>query len=444
MKARVLNTFSISKCSEKIDVPNTFRTITMWKHCFAHFFHFKMFWQKWCSKHSCYNFHMKIHVLNIFSISKCSERNDVPNTLGAISLWLTFWTPFPFQDDLEEVMFQTFLEQFPPGNSRSALFSHFKMFWKKWYSGHSWDNFHMKTHVLNSFFISNVLKEVMFKTLLEQFPNENSRSEFFSFQDVLKEVMFKTLLEEFHVKTHVLNFSFISRCSERSYVQNIFGTISTWKFTFWTLFPFQDGLKEVMFQTLLEQFPHENSHFEHFFSFQDVLKEVMFKTLLEQFPNENSRSEFFSFQDVLKEVMFKTLLEEFHVKTHVLNTLSISRYSARKNVPNTLGTISIWKLTFWTHFPFQDVLEEVMFQTPLEQIPHENSRFEHFFHFKMFWNKWCPTHFSNTYDVKTLFWAVFPCQDVLTEVMFQALLLQFSRENSRFEHFFDFKMFWKK
>ena len=592
MKARVLNTFSISKCSEKIDVPNTFRTITMWKHCFAHFFHFKMFWQKWCSKHSCYNFHMKIHVLNIFSISKCSERNDVPNTLGAISLWLTFWTLFLFQDVLKEVMFQTILEQFPHENTRFEHLFHFKMFWKKWCSKHSWINFHVKenspfehffylkmfckkwcskqswnnfhgkTHLLNTFSISrwfersdvpstpgtistwkitfwtcffisrcfersdvpnafgtisiwkikfwtlvpfqDVLNEVMFQMPLEQFQYEKSSFEhlfhfkmfwkkwcskpswnnfrmkthvltFFSFQDILKEVILKKpSWNNFQMKTHVLNFSFISRCPERSDVQNTLGTISIWKLTFWTLFPFQDVLKEVMFQTLLEQFQHENSRFEHFFSFRDVLKEVMFKTLSEQFRNENSRSEFFF----------------------------ISKCSERSDVQNTLGRISMWKLTFWTLFPFQDVLKEVMFQTLLEQFPHENSRFEHFFsfqdvlkevmfqtfleqfppgnsrsahfsHFKMFWKKWYSGHSWDNFHMKTYVLNSFFISNVLKEVMFNSLLEQFPNENScfdflfisryserndiektlleqfpnensRFEFFFHFKMFWKK
>ena len=719
MKARVLNTFSISKCFERIDVRNTFRIITMWKHCFEHFFHFKMFWQKWCSKHSCYNFHMKTHVLNTFSISRCSERNDVHNTLGAISLWLTFWTLFLFQDVLKEVMFQTLLAQFPYENSRFEHFFHFNMFWKKWCPGHSWDNVHVKTHDLDTFSISrcsersdvphtfgtistwkltfwtffsfqDVLKEVMFKTLLEQFPNENSGSEFFSFQDVLKEVMFKTLLEQFpnensrfehffhfkmfwkkwywknplgkiskwkltfwiflsfqdvlkevmfrplleqfpcenldfehffhfkmfwkkwcsthfrnnfHMKTHVLNIFFISRCSERSDVQNpfgtiskwklrfwifsisrcskrsdvphTFGTISTWKLTFWTLFfisrcsersdvqnPFGTISKwKLRFwiffisrcsersdvQNTLGTISCENSRFEHFFHFKMFWKKWCSKHSWNNFHMETHVLNTFSlsrcsgrgdvpntlgtnstwkltfwtlfpFQDVLKEMMSHTLFEYLRCENLVLNTFSISRCSDRSDVPstlatfftwkltfwtlffisrcsdrtsipNTLRTISIWKLAFWTlfrfqnilkelmsetlfeqlpcentvlntfsisrcsdrsdvpstlatflrhfsrensrfehFFSFQDVLTELVFRTPFEQFQYESSRFEHshFFDFKIFWKNWCPKHFSNNYHVKTLFWTLFPFQDVLTEVMFQALLLQYN------------------
>ena len=435
-----------------------------------------MFWKKWCSKHSWNNFQLKTHVLNTVSISRCSERSDVPNTLGAISIWkLTFWTLFPFQDVLKEVMFQTLLEQFPYENSRFEHFFHFKMFWKKWCSKHSWHNFHMKTHVLNTFSISrcsersdvpntlgtisiwkltfwtlfpfqDVLKEVMFQTLLEQFPNENSRFEQFSHVKMFwKKWCSKHSRNNFHMKTHVLNTFSISRCSERSDVPNTLGTISIWKLTFWTLFPCQDVLKEGMFQTLSEQFPYENSRFEHFFHFkmfwkkwcskhswnnfhmkthvlntfpfQDVLKEVVFQTLLEQCPYENSRFEhFFHVKMFWKKWCSKHSWNHFHLKTHVLNTFSISRCSERSDVPNTLGTISIWKLTFWTLFPFQDVLKEVMFQTLLEQFPYENSRFEHFFHFKMFWKKWCSKHSWNNFHMKT----------------------------HVFEHFFHFKMFWKK
>ena len=504
MKTHALNTFSISRCSERSDVPDTLGTISIWKLTFwtlfpfqdvpkevmfqtfleefpyensrfEHFFHFKMFWKKWCSKHPWKNFHMKTHVLNAFSISRCSERSDVPNNLGAISLWLTFWTLFPFQDVLRLVMFQTLLEQFPCENSRFELFFHFKMFWKKWCSKHSWNNFQMKNHVLNNFSISrcsersdvpntlakickwkltfwtlfpfqDVLTEVMFQTLLEQFPFENSRFEhFFHFKMFWKQWLSKHSWNNFHMKNHVLNTFSISRCSERSDVPNTLGTISIWKLTIRTLFPFQDVLKEVMFQTLLEQFPHENSRFKHFFHFK------MFWT----------------------KWCSKHSWNNFHMKTHDLNTFSISRCSERSDVPNTLGTISIWKLTFWTLFPFQDVLKEVMFQTLLEQFPNENPRFEHFFHFKMFWKKWCSkypwnnfhmkNHVLNTFSIsrcsersdvpntlgtisiwKPPFWTLFPFQDVLKEVMFQTLLEQFPNENSRFEHFFHSKMFWKK
>ena len=318
---------------------------------------------------------MKTHVLNTFSISRCSERSDVPNTLGTISLWKrTFWTLFPFQDVLKEVMFQTLLEQFPNENSRFEHFFHVKMFWKKWCSKHSWNNFHMKTHVLNTFPFQDVLKEVMFQTLLEQFPNENSRFDhFFHFKMFWKKWCSKHSWNNVHMKTHVLNTFSISRCSERSDVPNTLGTISIWKPTFWSLFPFQDVLKEVMFQTLLEQFPYENSRFEHFFHFK------MF----------------------WKKGCCKHSWNHFHMKTHVLNAFPISRCSERSDVPNTLGTISIWKLTFWTLLPFQDVLKEVMFQTLLEQFPYENSRFEHFFHFKMFWKKWCSKHSWNNFHMKT-------------------------------------------
>ena len=616
MKTHVLNTFSISRCSGRSDVPNVLGTISIWKLTlwtffpfqdvlkevmfqtpleqfqyeksrFEHFFHFKKFRKKWCSKRLWNNFNLKIHVLNTFSISRCPERSDVPITLlGTISMWkLPFWTLVPFQDVLKKVMFQTPLEQIPCENLRFEHFFHFKMFWKRWCPEHSWYNFHMKTHVLIFFFyFKNVLNPL---GTISKWKTHVLNS--FSFQNVLTEVMFKTHLEQFPNENSRFEFFFISKCSDRSDVQNTLGTISMWKLTFWTFFPFQDILKDEMSQTLLEETPFENFTFwTLFLPFQDVLKKVMFQTLLEQFPHENSRFEhlfhfkmiwkkwcskrswnnfhqeihvlhsfpisrcfersdipdtlgtistwkltfwilfsfqmfwkkwcstpswnnfrmkthvliFFSFQDILKEVILKKpSWNNFQMKTHVLNfsfisrcsersyvqnifgtistwkltfwTLSISRCSERSDVPNTfgtistwklsfwtlffiprcsersdvqnpLGTISKWKLTFWTHFPFQDVLEEVTFQTPLQQIPRENSRFEHFFHFKMFWKKWCPTHFSNTYDVKTLFWAVFPCQDVLTEVMFQALWLQFSRENSRFEHFFEFKMFWKK
>ena len=256
----------------------------------------------------------------------------------------------------------------------------------------------------------------MFKTLLEQFPNENSGSEFFSFQDVLKEVMFKTLLEQFHVKTHVLNTFSISRCSERSDVPNTLGTISIWKLTFWTLFPFQDVLEEVMFQTLLEQIPHENSRFEHFFHFKMFWKKWCPTHFSNTYDVKTLFWTLFPFQDVLTEVMFQALLRHFSCEN--------SRFEH--------------------FFSFQDVLTELVFRTPFEQFQYESSRFEHFFDFKIFWKNWCPKHFSNNYHVKTLFWTLFAFQDVLTEVMFQALLLQFSHENSHFEHFFHFKMFWKK
>ena len=468
MKARVLNTFSISKCSEKIDVPNTFRTITMWKHCFEHFFHFKMFWQKWCSKHSCYNFHMKIHVLNIFSISRCSERNDVPNTLGAISLWLTFWTLFLFQDVLKEVMFQTLLEQFPHENSRFEHLFHFKMFWKKWCSKHSWINFHVK----------------------ENPPFEH----FFYLKMFCKKWCSKHSWNNFPGKTHLLNTFSISRCFERSDVPSTPGTISTWKITFWTFFSFQDVLKEVMSQTPLEPFQYEKSSFEHLFHFkmfwkkwcskrlwnnfnipfQDVLKEVMFKTLLEQFPNENScfdflfisryseRSDiektlleqfpnensrfefFFHFKMSWKKWCSKHSWNNFHMKTHVLNTFSISRCSERSDVPNTFGTISTWKLSFWTLFFISRCSERSDVQNPLGTISKWKLTFWIFFHFKMFWKKWCSKHSWKNFMWKLTFWTLFPFQDILKEMMFQTLLEQFPYENSRFEHIFPFKMFWKR
>ena len=532
MKTHVLNTFSMSRCSERSDVPNTLGTISIWKLTFwtllpfqdvlkevmfqtlleqfpyenlryEHFFLFKMFWKKWCSKHSWNNFHMKTHVFNTFSISRCSERSDVPNTLGTISIWkLTFSTLFPFQDVLKEVMFQTLLEPFPYENSRFEHFFHFKMFWKKRCSKHSWSNFQMKTHVLNTFSISRCSERSDVPNTLGTI--SNSRFEhFFHFKMFWKKWCSKHSWNNFHLKTHVLNTSSISRCSERSDVPNTLGTISIWKLTFGTLFPFQDVLKEVMFPTLLEQFPFENSRFEHFFHFKMFWKKWWFQTLLEQFPYENSRFEHcFHFKMFWKKWCSKHSWNNFHMKTHVLNTFSISRCSERSDVPNAPGTISIWKLTFWTLFPFQDVLKEVMFQTLLEQLPfenssfehffhfkmfwkkwwfqtlleqfpYENSRFAHFFHFKMFWKKWCSkhswnnchlkTHVLNTFSIsrcsersdvpntlgtisiwKLTFWTLFPFQDVLKEVMFQTLLEQFPFENSRFEHFFHFKMFWKK
>ena len=194
---------------------------------------------------------------------------------------------FPFQDLLKEVMSQTLLEEFPYENSRFEHFFHFKIFWKKWCPKHSWNNFHMKNHVLNTFSIP--------------------------------------------------------RCSERSDVPNTLGTISIWKLTFWTLFPFQDVQKEVMSQTLLDQISIWKLTFWTFFPFQDVLKEVMSQTLFEHFANENSRFEhFFHFKMFWKKWCPKHSWNNFHMKTHVLNTFSISRCSERSDVPNTLGTISTW------------------------------------------------------------------------------------------------------
>ena len=476
MKTHVLNTFSISRCSERSDVPNTLGTMSIWKPPFWTLFPFQDVWTKWCSKHSWNNFQMTTHVLNTFSISRCSERSDVPNTLGTISIWrLTFWTPFPFQDVLKEVMFQTPLEQFPYENSR------FEHFFRSRSSERSdvpntlgtisiW-----KLTFWTLFPFQDVLKEVMFQTLLEQFPHENSRFEhFFHFKMFWKKRCSKHSWNNFHMKTNVLNTFSISRCSERSDVPNTLGTISIWKLTFWTLFPFQDVLKELMSQTLLEQFPHENSRFEHFFHFKMFWKKWCSKHSWNNFHVKTHVLNTFSiFKMFWKNWCSKHSWNNVHVKIHVLNTFSISRCSERSDVPNTHGTISMWKTTFWTLFPFQDVLKEVMSQTLLEQFPYENPRFEPFFHFNMFWKKWCSkrswnnfhmkTHVLNTFSIsrcsersdvpntlgtistwKLTLWTLFPFQDVLKEVMFQTLLEQFPYENSRFEHFFHFKMFWKK
>ena len=109
-------------------------------------------------------------------------------------------------------------------------------------------------------------------------------------------------------------------------VPNIFGMISKWKFTFWLFFSISKYFKRGDIPKLLVQFPKKNLHFDYFFS--------------------------------------------------------ISKCS-ENGIPKALGRISIWKLTFWTLFPFQDVLKEVMSQTLLEQFPNENSHFENFVHSKM-------------------------------------------------------------
>ena len=111
---------------------------------------------------------------------------------------------------------------------------------------------------------------------------------------------------------------------------------------------------------------------------------------LEQFPYENPRVEhFFHFKMFLKKWCPKHSWNNFHIKTHVFEHFFYFKMFWKKWCSKHPWKNFHMKTHDWTLFPFQDVLKEVMFQTLLEQFPYEKPRFEHFFHFKMFWKKWC-------------------------------------------------------